>query len=211
MLGVPVLKAESGGGNLTDGFYVQGIYAPYQERARACDDIGCSTFDSGYSGGGALGYQHGPFRVEFEYNVFSNDFDESTFADPAVVPRTQKSIQRAYVDGRSLMVNAYYDFQINDRWMPYLGAGIGSYEANIKNLQPPAFGPFVANATSSDRFAYQFRAGVTYVINPAFSVFSGYRYFKGDRFEYPIENSDLVIRPNGLESHAVELGVRLKF
>ncbi|MFM8293102.1 MAG: outer membrane protein, partial [Microcystaceae cyanobacterium] len=83
--------------------------------------------------------------------------------------------------GRAIMINAYYDFPVSEQFRPYIGAGIGTYNARINDLSPPGFGGFVANGDSADRFAFQLRAGISYLFTPNFEVFTGYRYFHGEQ------------------------------
>jgi opacity protein-like surface antigen len=198
----------------------QGLYisfaGAYQDRASAQDFIGIATFYPGPSWMGAVGYRIDNFRIEGEYSYFRNDFDKLTFFTPGTTTASgpAQTSPGAYVDGRAIMFNAYYDIPINGSSLkPYIGGGLGFYNAHIVNLSPPGFGGFVANGFSPDRFAFQLRAGLNYAISRKFDIFLGYRYFQGNRFRYTIDNSSppLVLRPNGLESHNLELGVRYNF
>jgi opacity protein-like surface antigen len=211
----PISQAEAASDQTVSkqGFYVS-VAGAVQSRGDAQDFIGKSTFSPDYGLMGAVGYRMGNIRLEGEYNYFKNNFSGSTFfKDGTTEPLgPAQSSPGAYVDGRALMFNAYYDIPIKGSALkPYIGAGVGVYEAHIVNLSPAGFGGFVANATSSDRFAFQLRTGLSYSLSRELDVFLGYRYFQGKQFEYPIENSPLVLKPNGLESHSGELGIRYNF
>jgi len=204
-----------------DGFYLTLLGSPIQSRKFAQDFIGRATFTDGSASGGAIGYRWGDFRFEGEIQYFSNGFDLLTFLDQATgqfIFPSQRS-PGATVDGRSIMFNIYYDYPLSERWRPYLGLGAGFYRAQINGLSPEGFGGFVAFGESPDRFAYQLRLGIAYAVDANFEILAGFRYFKGDTFEYTIRSSTsltpdgslLVLRPNGLETQSIELGIRYHF
>jgi len=224
-----------GGFRRRDGFYLQANFAPVQSRGNACDPIGCSSFNSGISGGAALGYQKNNMRVEFEYMNYTNDFKQSTFTQdfpPLPIPGgcrlafrctalagdTQKSQGRAWVQGGALMFNAYYDIPASQRFRPYVGGGFGVYNGNINNLNLPAFSNALGGAVNSNSiysFAGQIRAGLSYAFTNQLSGFVGYRYFKGAGYTYPLTvngaSIGATIHPNGLASSSLELGLRWLF
>ena len=225
-------RAAPAGVQRRDGFYIQANFAPVESRGSACDPIGCSTFKTGISGGGAVGYQKNNMRVEVEYMNYSNDFQQSTFAQnfPAgcgVVPgplctalagESQRSRGRAWVQGNALMFNSYYDIPTNNRLRPYIGGGFGVYSGNINNLNLPAFNNALGGAVSSNSilsFAGQIRAGLGYALSNQLTAFLGYRYFKGAGYTYPLAVNGTpipaTIHPNGLSSSSLELGLRWQF
>ncbi|MEM8502344.1 MAG: P44/Msp2 family outer membrane protein [Cyanobacteria bacterium P01_D01_bin.1] len=197
-----------------DGPYLTIYGVPIQRRGFAEDSIGRATFDNGGGGGGAIGYRLGDFRFDAELSYFTNPFNELFFFNPGtteVAPNQPEESPGAFVDGRAVMFNVYYDIPLSKRFRPYVGAGVGFYNGRINDLSPPGFGGFVANSSSPNLAAYQLRAGLNYSPNSRFDLFTGYRFFRGERFEYPIENSDLLLRPNGLKSSSLEAGVRVVF
>lgn len=198
-----------------NGVYLTFYGIPVQGRKSAEDFIGRATFSTGTGLGGAVGYRFKDVRFDAEISYFKNKFDELTFFQPGTttpVPGPSERSPGAFVEGRAVMFNLYYDIPIRgSRISPYIGAGVGSYNAYINDLSPPAFGGFVANGKSSDRFAYQLRSGVTYIASQNLDLFIGYRYFKGNEFEYVIPGFPVALRPNGLQSHSLELGLRYQF
>jgi opacity protein-like surface antigen len=194
-------------------FYVR-VGGGLQNRESAEDFIGRATFDTGYNLYGAIGYRFLNLRTELEYKYFNNDFDELTFFQQGTttpVPGPPETSPGANVDGRALMFNLYYDLDTGSRFRPYVGGGVGFYTAEINDLSPPTFGGFVANGVSDDRFAYQLQAGISYIVTENLDVSLGYRYFKGDRFDYEIEGFTPNLEPNGLESNTIELNVLYNF
>lgn len=202
-----------------DGFYVMLYGVPLQGRDSAQDFIGRANFDVGYGFGGGIGYRWKDFRFDAEAHYFRNEFNDLFFFIPGtttVAPGQPEQSPNAFVNGRAIMFNAYYDIPIGNlpRFRPYVGAGIGFYNASINDLSPPGFGGFIANGDSPARFAYQLRVGFSYAITNQLDFFTGYRYFKGETFKYTIENSGtppLVLQPNGLKSNSWEIGLRYVF
>lgn len=79
-----------------------------------------STYDTGYSVGGAVGYRFNPnFRVEGEVAYRYNHLDSlrGCYGDK-IHPKGHTSLT-------TLMVNAYYDFAIDACFTPYIGVGAG--------------------------------------------------------------------------------------
>jgi OmpA-OmpF porin, OOP family len=132
-------------------------------------DIGEISFDPGFNVAGALGYDYGSIRAEFEIAYRAWDMDEFTI--PLAIPPCPCT---GPVDGDasalSFMVNGYYDFQItNSSLAPYLGGGIGGANVNAD---------LGLGADDSDFvFAYQFMTGIGFEINPSTTLTLGYRYF----------------------------------
>ncbi len=206
-------EAETDATARNDGFYIR-LGAGFQNRADAQDFIGRASFDTGYKLNGAVGYRYSDFRAEVEYTYFRNDFDELTFFEPGTttpVAGPPETSPGAYVDGRALMLNVYYDIPLSRRLRPYIGGGIGVYNAHIVELSPPGFGGFEANGFSASRFAFQLRAGLSYAITDSLDISLGYRYFQGNRFEYDIADSPLELEPNGLETNGAELSLTYTF
>ena len=181
---------------------------------------GKGTFANGTAASVAIGYQYSAFRGEFEYVGFQNRFDQLYFnASPTSTssgpfgPAT--SPEGGNVTGRALMFNLYYDIPISKRFVPYIGGGMGTYNANINNLGPAAFAGNVANGYSPDRFIYQLKAGLAYKVAPQLAIFAGWRYMQGSQFSYTMNFTGgppfppLTITPNGLKTNALELGFRL--
>jgi opacity protein-like surface antigen len=172
-------------------------------------------FHSGFLANAALGMRFDFFRIELETSFMNNEVDVAGAGGLS-------SPSPGNVNIRAYMFNVYHDMQFqNSCWVPYVGAGIGTYQSEINGLIPEFFdqlgAPFSGspvNATSDMPLAYQFRAGVTRPIGCRSEFFSGYRYFKGEELEFastPFATFAPTFHPNGAEVHAIELGVRVNF
>lgn len=198
-----------------NGFYVS-LSGGLQNRQRASevnDEDTFLTFDPGLDVNAALGYRFGNFRVEGEFSFFNNPIKLSS----ATVPR-QFGIAPASADGnvnlRAYMANVYYDIPLrNSRLKPYVGGGIGFYQSEINGLTASFF-PIAnippVNATSDTPFAYQLRAGLSYVLSRKADVYLGYRFFRGEELEFSAAGLG-TFHPNGAKVHNIELGFRASF
>lgn len=165
-------------------------------------DIGEISFDPGFNVGGALGYDYGSIRAEFEIAYHAWDMDE--FSSPLVIPPLCPCSGPIDGDASALsyMVNGYYDFQITkSSVVPYLGVGIGGAYVN---------GDLGLGDSDNDTvFAYQFMAGIGFEINPLTILTLGYRYFATTDPGFDLGlGADLEAT---IASHEVNLGVRLMF
>lgn len=82
---------------------------------------------------------------------------------------------------QTFMLNGYYDYQVNDIFTPYVGAGLGvshiRTEGNIALTLPFWPAPVPARAKSSnDRFAWNISAGTAVKITDSVAADLGYRY-----------------------------------
>ena len=164
------------------------------------------TFDPGFNIAGALGYDYGSIRAEFELAYHAWGLDEATIPGIIAGVPIPGCPCSGPIEGDvgifSYMVNGYYDFQIGDSSIvPYLGGGFGG--AYVK-------GDLGLGDSDYDAvFAYQLMAGIGYEINSLTILTLGYRYFAttDPGFDLGI-GADLEAT---VESHDFNLGVRLMF
>jgi opacity protein-like surface antigen len=157
-----------GGGN----FYAKGFagftFAEGQD-TRAFDGDGNSLgfsldyeHDSGYTVGGAFGYDLMPqVGLELEYAYRAADLDSDLSGE---------------TNSNAVMLNAIYNFTplgATGAWTPYVGGGLGW--ANV-DVSTDDFGNFTRN----DAFAYQLIGGVSYAVSPQVSVLGEVRWFATD-------------------------------
>lgn len=118
--------------------------------------------DNTWGGHIALGAKHNAFRIETEYNQ-----DRSTrkmLSDGGDRTKVNTKTQ-------SLLVNAYYDFNLCSRFTPYVGIGAGIAKLNVRIHEDG----FTEKYTPSN-FAWQIGAGVSYAATDSIDVDLGYRY-----------------------------------
>jgi opacity protein-like surface antigen len=127
-------------------------------------DEGEIEFDTGFGINAALGssYENG-LRAEVELAYQKSDMDKIS-AD---------GYGSASIDGDitavALMVNAFYDFMPNEKFSPFIGAGIGyaNLDADIDDF----------GSADDNVFAYQASAGVGVALNQELKLDLQYRFF----------------------------------
>ncbi|MFN5513368.1 MAG: outer membrane protein [Cyanobacteriota bacterium] len=132
------------------------------------------SFDAGFAGEIAGGYQFQDVRVEL-----SVGYGDLNPADGTLTANIQgQQFSTSYnVDGGgnyvSVLVNAYYDIPTGTKWRPYLGAGIGyinlSYNDVVVNTQIGQ--ATVIGGNSGSAFGYQGKLGLSYEAIPKGNIF----------------------------------------
>jgi opacity protein-like surface antigen len=111
------------------------------------------------------------------------------------------------VSAAALMANVYYDFDTNSKWRPFLGAGAGYANVGFNNITS---GGFAIADDSGGAFAYQLKVGIGYAFTSALDGTLGYRYF-GTADVDLVDSTGLPFTADGLQNHAIEVGVRYRF
>ena len=113
----------------------------------------------------AYGIKTGAIRTELELNLhqdakdtFINEADENT---------------KLNVKNNSVFINAYYDIYTGTKFTPYVGGGIGIAKIRAKLVLPETGD---SASESSNEFAWQLGAGVSYAATNNLAVDLGYRY-----------------------------------
>ena len=137
-----------------------------------------NSFGLGLSVGADLGYYYDlPMRVELEYAYRGKaEFGQG----PSVVLGSVPLMASHSFDitAHSLMANAFFDFNNDSMFTPYIGAGLGlayldtTYRASIQN------GTTATVTTNNDNwnFAWNVGAGVAYHLSDNMALDLGYRY-----------------------------------
>lgn len=118
----------------------------------------------------------GSVRTELEYG-YNGKAKLDGSADFSIQPGgAVTSINyRSQIKSQFLMANIYYDFDTSTKLTPYLGAGIGY--ARLKADNGASLRTFSKNfSKSSNNFAWNLTAGVSYQLNENFSIDASYRY-----------------------------------
>jgi opacity protein-like surface antigen len=124
-----------------------------------------TEYGTGYGFGVAGGYDFGEFRIEGEVAYRTNPGDQANF-------RTAPSGDLdGEVSALTIMVNAYYDFETNSRFTPYLGAGLGAGQVEL-DLESRTPGPPVGVSGTGWGFAAQGIAGAGYEVSESVEVFA---------------------------------------
>jgi outer membrane autotransporter protein len=150
-------------------------------------------YDTGYSVGGAVGYDFGKVRIEGELQYQKTD-TESVSVSEGITSVSLDAVGDISVT--SFLVNGYFDIENDTKFTPFLSAGAGYASGEMKyNLNVPGSGVFSVS-TDFDGFAYQLGAGCSYSVSDSTEVELKYRYFVPDE---------------DFKSHNVTVGVRVNF
>lgn len=78
-----------------------------------------------------------------------------------------------------VFLNAYYDFQLDGPFQPYLGVGLGYADVDV--MYEPSAIPVIDG--SEDRLAYQFKAGATILTDSPLELFGEFTYRASEELE----------------------------
>lgn len=144
------------------------------------------TVDSDYSIGYNVAFRAGEqfpggWRAEWEVGYMNNDVDTLTVKHDGGVGQylLGHSLNGTKFDAQGRvwaligMVNVLYDFLPNERWHPYIGAGLGA--ANIGAHDVGALGVTVVH-DSTVAFAYQAIAGLEMDLTADAGLYLNYHY-----------------------------------
>jgi opacity protein-like surface antigen len=158
-------------------------------------------YRDGFEGGLTFGVKFENWRwdAEFLYQNVERDIDGSFHlvqldADGGdeFAPAYDTTDSQTRLSLYSFLFNVYYDFQINHKWNPFIGAGVGAAivnsESTSENLQLPVTDTtgntastvnFIAKSPTIKGvpFAWQLKGGLAYNVDEHFSVVGQYRLF----------------------------------
>ena len=178
--------------------------------------------------GVAAGYnwdRHGfPFRTEIEYAFRDNIsyFSNATYQDRSVSSSNPSAWfwHDSDLDMHTLMVNAFYDYDTDTKFTPYIGGGLG-LSLNITDTKATILGNRQFGVPSPEagltqestgktlNFAKSLMAGVTYDLTDSWLIDLGYRYIDFGEvnwrgmFGHPVESQDV-------KANEIFLGVRFQ-
>jgi outer membrane protein OmpA-like peptidoglycan-associated protein len=125
------------------------------------------VYKNGFDANLALGFGLGNgFRIEVEGDFGRNANDKVKMAGMDIPSGEQEERYGAFLNG-------YYDFDLGLPITPYLGAGAGWQDTNIRNFSGP-----IAITKTKGSFAYQGTAGISYNVTavPGLAVYAEYRF-----------------------------------
>lgn len=159
-----------------------------------------SQFDPGTVFSGAIGYDFGAYTAEIEIAHRSNDIDTQS------LNHTQLPDNSGTAESTAIMINGYYETPTDSAWRPYVGAGIGYASVSMNDHQT---GGTLLLDDSTQVFAYQAMAGLSYDVTDKLSAFAEYRFFatgSGSLHTATQTTSDL-----DYSNHAGLLGIKYSF
>ncbi len=143
----------------------------------------------------------GDFRFEEEIVEHGYGIDKRTGENASTG-------KKGYIETAALMTNVYYDIHTHSRFTPFIGGGIGF--ARTEFSKNPGFG-FTDKTSNGLTFAYQFKAGVSYIpsgwTNVSFAL--AYDYFNAGSPEFDAGSGKEKLRD--VSSNGLELSVGYSF
>jgi opacity protein-like surface antigen len=164
--------------------------------------------DPGFVIDGAFGYKlRSGWRFDLEVGYRRNSLDRYDQVATGSIFGGSGFVRSIPLDGSissvSYMIDVWYDFQIADHWMPYVGLGIGGVTVLADD---PSNALLVPDWT---HFGFQLGAGLGYAFNDKTVVTVDYRYVES------IDIDSFVLAFFGeyvdYRTHNVTLGIRRHF
>jgi opacity protein-like surface antigen len=179
-------------------------------------------FKNGFAGDATIGmkftnwrfdgeflYQNIQRKMDGSYNWIELDTEGNDVFAPQFNTPFNDSTTRAQL--YTLLMNVYYDFNINARWTPFVGAGIGVSWVNSDTTTTSstlivtdttqgttASVPVVEKSPllSGNPFAWQVKGGLAYNFNPNVSLVAIYRLFGTTSISS--SSSFITVNPNSI-------------
>lgn len=139
-------------------------------------------FDSSPLWGVGVGYDSGSwYRLDLtgEYRGKSTFHGLDCYNCDAGVPTAGTNDYTATKSEWLMLFNGYWDIGTWHGVTPYVGAGIGWANikiADFKDVNVPNLGVSYANSKTTNNFAWALHAGMSYDVNPNFTIDLAYRY-----------------------------------
>ena len=143
-------------------------YAEIQDDFR--NDIHDNTWGFSLAAGIKKELEKGAVRAEFEFTRFQPTSSYMTLSGRQTKYKTQI---------HSYMINAYYDFNTDSAFTPYIGGGIGYAKTKLSETK----GRRGTKSNSHTNFAWQIGGGIAYAVNDNVSIDVGYRYVDYGKFD----------------------------
>ena len=229
MLGSANQSSSTNAGSFTSAFTtgaVTGVTPPLEIPVGA--GIGWFTeFDSDLIYAAGLGYDYGRFRAELTINRNENNVNGHAGVTAAGIDLSgidagvlisgnvgdlgipTSSLVRdgvGEIKTTSVMLNGFYDFELEGDLTPYIGLGIGSASSDVSFA--PSNTPIVNDDDSG--FAWQAIIGADYAVSDSISVFGNFRHFNAEDASV---NLGLIPATLDIENEVqvFELGLRFSF
>jgi opacity protein-like surface antigen len=198
LVAVPAMAAGPYVGGELGAVFPSTSTASFSDNVPYSADIKAKT---GFGIGLLGGFDFGTYRLEGEFAYRKNNLKEITFVGDPTEP------VGGDVSTMALMVNGYYDFRtVSPTFVPYLGLGLGGARVKAKAIHQDTSTIY---SDSDTVFAYQFAAGVGYVISKELTLDLGYKYFATTKPEFQ-DTTGVKVEVEYM-SHNIFLGARYSF
>jgi opacity protein-like surface antigen len=183
-----------------EGLYVSGNIGFAMLSDSDITDSGIPEFtmeyDTGWTLGGAFGYDMNKFRLEGEISYQANDIDKVSASGGSLDASGD-------VSSLAFLINGYFDFVNDSAFTPYISAGLGYAQIDLNDFNIVGSGE--PNYSQDDSvFAYQVGLGVGYAVTEKVTIDVKYRYFATEDPEFETAKAEIA-------SHNFLFGVRFNF
>ena len=166
-------------------------------------------FDAGISGEIGVGYDFGQFRVEATYSRSStsmNDVSADITANGVNAVTLTSNVDDGDTTLNSFMLNGYYDFDTDSKFVPYVGGGIGYTQIDFSSYAVTIAGQALrSDEGTSGAFGYQAKAGISYLASEKVDIF-GEAIFSGTS-GFSISTADI----DPITAWGGQVGLRYRF
>jgi len=210
------LTVPATGALANEGPYVSltGMFVMPQDATADYEDYGVKVkygLKSGGGGAAAVGYDFGTgLRAEVELGYRSVKIEDVKFdsieveIDGSDVTFSGKLKVSSKIATFSVMANGLYVLPVDGLPVsPYFGGGLGWAQHKVDDLTFPDLGGIGLEGASAGAFAYQFMAGVKYVIDDI-ELGAGYRFFGTTEADFDGAKAKVL-------THNLEAGVSFRF
>ena len=145
-----------------------------------------------------------PIRTEIEYH-YRLRFDFETRVTGPVGYENQLSTH-------ALIVNSYYDYQMNDRWALFAGGGIG-WAQNVSDVArvPNGSGAKTELVTRRNNLTWNAALGVIWSFAQNWDTEFRYRYIDLGEVESGPHSDGTIIKAQSYTSHDLIIGITYRF
>jgi opacity protein-like surface antigen len=173
----------------TSSFYIEGLVGtPIKNLSASSDYAGasgyvCSNCPTGKMGdvhtspdttwGLKAGYKYTE-NLKFDLSYYSLGYGRTTWGtdfssfNGTYNPATATPFTSNNLTSDAVFISAYYNFNLGNGWMPYVGVGIGASRNTFGYTNEGGYN-FINSHTSVD-FAYKLDAGLVYKINKNIAI-----------------------------------------
>ena len=177
--------------------------------------IGCGSGSRGFRSEIMLGYR-GDRKIDGEPGIYDPGPVPGTPV-PGYVPEDYDDPLHTSIQTYTLMLNVYHDFGNFNRFVPYVGAGIGMAVHDVDEVYFTG-NPALTNRIEGNRdvsFAWSVMAGVGYQISDRAILDVGYRYIDmGSVTSGRVDSAGFVnpaVQIDDIAAHEIKVGLRYHF
>ena len=170
-------------------------------------DFILDTGVAGYHAAAAAGYKFlKNFRVELEGSFSRTNINKATVALTSLGLAAVDDSVEGHVNSLAAMGNIYYDFSVVKKYVPYIMGGVGGVYLELDNVDSPSLFKF---DDKDFAIAFQFGAGIHYLLTDNMSLDFSYRFFKAidPKFQNIIGTE---IKPS-FNDHRLGIGILYSF